>query len=166
MISGMKKLILISALILCGASYAQESFTIDDALRMDNVGDIKILPDGSSVFYSISSLDWSKNEHTKRYFLASSDGSSVREYIGREGDESFSFSPDGKSLAFLREVESDGDSDEPEMQLFIMPTNGGEAIQVSEHPGKIVDYKWSPNVETIFFVAEEVYDEETEKEIK
>ena len=162
----MKKLILISALILCGASYAQESFTIDDALRMDNVGDVKILPDGSSVFYSISSLDWSKNERTKRYFLASADGSSVREYIGRVGGESFSFSPDGKSLAFLREVESDGDSDEPKMQLFIMPTNGGEAIQVSEHPGKIVDYKWSPNVETIFFVAEEVYDEETEKEIK
>ena len=153
-------------MILCGASYAQESFTIDDALRMDNVGDVKILPDGSSVFYSISSLDWSKNERTKRYFLASADGSSVREYIGRAGGESFSFSPDGKSLAFLREVKSDSDSDEPEMQLFIMPTNGGEAIQVSEHPGKIVDYKWSPNVETIFFVAEEVYDEETEKEIK
>ena len=162
----MKKLILISTLILCGASYAQESFTIDDALRMDNVGDVKILPDGSSVFYSISSLDWSKNKQTKRYFLASADGSSVMEYISRTGDESFSFSPDGKSLAFLREVESDDDSDEPKMQLFIMPTNGGEAIQVSEHPGKIVDYKWSPNVETIFFVAEEVYDEETEKEIK
>ena len=162
----MKNLILISAMILCGASYTQESFTIDDALRMDNVGDVKILPDGSSVFYSISSLDWSKNERTKRYFLASADGSSVREYIGRAGGESFSFSPDGKSLAFLREVKSDSDSDEPEMQLFIMPTNGGEAIQVSEHPGKIIDYKWSPNVETIFFVAEEVYDEETEKEIK
>ena len=58
----MKKLILISAMILCGASYAQESFTIDDALRMGNVDDVKILPDGSSVFYSISSLDWSKNE--------------------------------------------------------------------------------------------------------
>ncbi len=162
----MKKLLLISALILCGSSYAQESFTIDDALRMDNVGDVKIMPDGSSVFYSISSLDWSKNERTKRYFLASADGSSVREYISKAGGESFSFSPDGKSLAFLREVESDGDSDEQEMQLFIMPINGGEAIQVSEHPGKIVDYKWSPNVETIFFVAEEVYDEETEKEIK
>ncbi|MDG2388597.1 MAG: prolyl oligopeptidase family serine peptidase, partial [Planctomycetaceae bacterium] len=162
----MKKLILISAMILCGASYGQESFTIDDALRMGNVDDVKILPDGTSVFYSISSLDWSKNERTKRYFLASSDGSSVSEYTSIAGGESFSFSPDGKSLAFLREVESDSDSDELKMQIFIMPTNGGEVIQVSEHPGKIVDYKWSPNVETIFFVAEDVYDEETEREIE
>ena len=107
----MKKLIFLSALILCSSSYEQESLTIDDALRMENVGDVKIMPDGSSVFYSISSLDWSKNERTKRYFLASADGSSVREYISRAGCESFSFSPDGKSLAFLREVKSDGDSD-------------------------------------------------------
>ena len=52
------------------------------------------------------------------------------------------------------------------MQLFVMPTDGGEAIQVSGHPGKIVDFKWSPNVKSILFVAEDSYDDETEKEIK
>ena len=125
-----------------GASYARESFTIDDALRMNNVGDVTILPDGTSVFYSISSLDWSKNERTKRYFLASTDGLTTREYIGSAGGESFSFSPDGKYLAFLRMVESDKDSDEPKMQIFTMPTNGGEAVQISNHPGRINDYQW------------------------
>ncbi|MBJ88374.1 MAG: hypothetical protein CMO98_00800 [Woeseia sp.] len=148
------------------ASYARDSFTIDDALRMKNVGDVTILPDGTSVFYSISSLDWSKNERTKRYFLTSADGLSTREYIGSSGGESFSFSPDGKYLAFLRVVESDRDSDEPKMQIFTMPTDGGEAVQISNHPGRINNYQWSQDVETIFFVAEEVYDEETEREIK
>ena len=157
---------LAATLILCGASYAQESFTIDDALRMKGVGDVAISPDGSLVFYSISSLDWAENDRTKRYFLASADGSSVREYIGDAGGESFAFSPDGKSLAFLREVESEEDSEDPEMQIFVMPTNGGEAIQLSEHPGKIVSFKWTPDMESLLFIAEDRYDDETEKEIK
>ena len=157
---------LVVSLTLSSLSFSQESFTVDDALRMKNVGDVTISPDGSSVFYSISSLDWSKNERTKKYFLASADGSSVKEYIGKAGGENFAFSPDGKSLAFLREIESEEESEDPEKQLFIMPTDGGEAIQVSEHPGKIVDYKWSPDVESILFVAEDRYDDETEKEIK
>ena len=157
---------LVASVILSSSSFAQQNFTIDDAIRMANVGDVKISPDGSSVFYSISSLDWSKNERKKRYFLAPADGSSVTEYIGESGGENFAFSPDGKFLAFLREVESDDESKAPEMQLFVMPTDGGEAIQVSEHPGKIVDFKWSPNVKSILFVAEDSYDDETEKEIK
>ena len=158
--------ILAASLILCGASYAQENFTIDDALRMKNVGDVTISPDGSSVFYSISSLDWAENERTKRYFLASADGSITKEYIGEAGGENFAFSPDGKSLAFLREVESEEDSEDPEMQIFVTPTDGGEAIQLSEHPGKIVSFKWTPDMESLLFIAEDRYDDETEKEIK
>ena len=127
---------LAASVILSSTSFAQQNFTIDDALRMTNVGDVKISPDGSSVFYSISSLDWSKNERKKRYFLADANGSSVKEYIGESGGENFVFSPDGKFLAFLREVESEDESKAPEMQLFLMPTDGGEAIQVSKHPGK------------------------------
>ena len=78
-------LTLAALVILSGASYAQQSFTIDDALRMDNVGDVAILPNGSSVFYSISSLDWAENKRKKRFFLASADGLSVREFIGKSG---------------------------------------------------------------------------------
>ena len=135
-------------------------------MRMKGVGDVTISPDGSLVFYSISSLDWAENERTKRFYLASADGSSVREYIGEAGGEDFAFSPDGKSLAFLREVESEDESEEPEMQLFVMPTDGGEAIQLSEHPGKIVSFKWTPDLESLLFIAEDRYDDETEKEIK
>ena len=157
---------LAASLILSCSSNSQENFTIDDAMRMKGVGDVTISPDGSLVFYSISSLDWAENDRIKRYFLASADGSSVREYIGDAGGESFAFSPDGKSLAFLREVESEEDSEDPEMQIFVMPTNGGEAIQLSEHPGKIVSFKWTPDMESLLFIAEDRYDDETEKEIK
>jgi len=159
-------LFLTAFIILSCTSNAQENFTIDDAMRMKGVGDVTISPDGSLVFYSISSLDWSENERTKRFYLASADGSSVREYIGEAGGEDFAFSPDGKSLAFLREVESEEDSEDPEMQIFVMPTNGGEAIQLSEHPGKIVSFKWTPDMESLLFIAEDRYDDETEKEIK
>ncbi|MGI9262078.1 MAG: TolB family protein, partial [Woeseiaceae bacterium] len=158
--------LLAASLILSSATSAQESFTIDDALRMKRVGDVTISPNGSSVFYSISSLDWAKNKYTKEFFLVSVGDSSVREYVGKAGGEDFAFSPDGKFLAFLREVESEEDSNDPEKQLFVMPTDGGEAIQISEHPGKIVDFKWSPDLESILFVAEDRYDDETEKEIK
>lgn len=158
--------LVIALMMLFSPALSREPFTIDDGLRMKSVGDVAIAPDGSAVFYSIESLDWSENKRKKEYFLSSADGSSTRKFIGDAGGENFRFSPDGKYLAFLRAVDSDDEDEEPNRQLFMMPTDGGEASGLSDHKGKITDFKWSSDSSAIIFVAEETLDEEEEKEIK
>ncbi|MCH2464990.1 MAG: S9 family peptidase, partial [Gemmatimonadetes bacterium] len=50
-----------------------------------------------------------------------------------------------------------------ESQLFLLPTTGGEAVQLSEHETSIGSYAWSEDGSTIFFVATEPRTEEEEK---
>ena len=150
LISHCKILLLISILALPAKLDAQSRrpMTIDDVMNIARIGDVLITPDGDKVFYSVAKLDWEKNKYKKKYFLISSGGGQPQEFIGKDGGSKFQFSPDGKFLSFLREV------DKTE-QLFIMPVEGGEAVKSSDLKCKIQAYRWSKDSRQIFFVAED-----------
>ena len=63
-------------------------------------------------------------------------------------------------LSLIREV------DDESSQLFLMPTSGGEAVQLTDHHGGISAYKWTDDSSTIIFSADEQRSEEEEKEHK
>jgi len=154
--------ILILAILFTGSFlFAQTSgkrpMTIDDELNMVRVGSVLLSPDGNTVFYSKSELDWKKNKRKSSYYIIPANGGVAKQYIGDAGGGSFQFSPDGTSLSFIRKVDDDG-------QLFLMSTSGGEAIQYTDHKGGIGSYKWTPNGKQIFFTAEEQLSDEEQKE--
>jgi len=143
-------LLIIFMLAIAAESGAQTRrlMTIDDVLNVARIGDVQITSDGDKVFYSVAKLDWGKNKYKKKYFMISSEGGQPQEFIGEEGGSKFQFSPDGKRLSFLREV------DKTE-QFFIMPVGGGEAVKSSSLKCKIQGYKWSKESRKIFFIAED-----------
>jgi dipeptidyl aminopeptidase/acylaminoacyl peptidase len=129
----------------------------DDAIRVVRIGDVLITPDGEKVFYSESHLNWEKNTYKKTYFMVPFTGGTPREFIGKDGGKDFQFSPDGKHLSLLRDIDKNS-------QLFIMPITGGEALQVTSHRGGIEEYKWSRDCRKIFFTAKDVLDKKQQEQ--
>ena len=161
----MKKSIVTCFLILCAVTLitAEEKgkrpMTTDDALNMVRVSQALISPDGKFVFFSKSELDWDKNKRKTKYYMISSEGGKSFQYIGEAGGSSFQFSSDGKYLSFKRTVEK-------KSQIFLMPTTGGEAVQLTEHKNSVRSYKWAQDSSKIFFTASEPRSKKEEKEYK
>lgn len=138
----------------------RRAMTTDDALDLVGVGGATISPDGSWVLFSKSELDWDENERKTTWWRVPSDGSEAPwQFIGEEGGSAFQFSPDGRWLSFTRTVDE-------KRQLFIMRTDGGEAVQLSDHETAVGAYEWTDDGTRVVFVAAHKRSDEEEKERK
>jgi len=174
--------ILLLALIMTTNLFAQKGgrrpLTIDNAINMFSVGStwhlapdgkpetVLITPDGSKVFFSKTGVDWETNQWQTKYYMISSRGGKAVEFLKKEGGvmredgiTTFQFSPQGSYLSFLREIDG-------ERQVFIMPVDGGEARQLTEHINNIYMYKWSQDEKKIFFIANEARSKEEQKKFE
>lgn len=124
------------------------AMTTDDVLDMVAITNPVLSPDGSWVLFGRSELDWEENERKTTWYRVPADGGEPYQFVGEAGGSRFTFSPDGSWLAFTRTV--DGTA-----QLFAMRTGGGEAVQVTEHPTAVSDFKWGPDSRAVYFVADE-----------
>ncbi|HLP57410.1 MAG TPA: S9 family peptidase [Candidatus Deferrimicrobium sp.] len=150
--------VFLMAAVLAG-DVQRRPMTVDDVLNIVQVDDAMISPNGQWVFFSKSELDWEKNKREKKYYMISASGGEAFQYIGKEGGTTFKFSPDGQYLAFFREQEK-------KQQIFLMHTNGGEAVQLTKHKTGISVFRWANDSQRIFFVADEPRREKEEKEYK
>ena len=137
--------------------------TTDDGLNMVQPGNALMTPDGASVFYRTSELDWAKNKRKNTYHLVPADGGEAFQYIGDDGGSNFQYSPEGTYLAFKR---SAGEGKDSKNQLFIMRTAGGEAVQLSKNKTAVGTYRWAADEQALFFTATIPRPEDQEKEHK
>ena len=149
-------LLIVFVLAVPVAGQERRAMTTDDGPDMGPVGGAMISPDGSWVLFSKSELNWEENERETTWWRVSAEGGEPYRYIGDDGGGNFQFSPDGSRLAFTRSVDD-------ESQLFLLPTTGGEAVQLSEHETSIGSYAWSEDGSKIIFVATEPRTEEEEE---
>ena len=149
-------LLIVFVLAVPVAGQERQAMTTDDGLDMVQVGGAMISPDGSWVLFSKSELNWEENERKTTWWRVSAEGGEPYRYIGDDGGGNFQFSPDGSRLAFTRSVDD-------ESQLFLLPTTGGEAVQLSEHETSIGSYAWSEDGSKIIFVATEPRTDEEEE---
>ena len=156
-------MIKIYGLIICLVPlllFAQKRpMTTDDGLNMVNLGGAKIAPDASRILFTKSELDWEKNKRKSKHYSVSPQGGDEYQFLGGESDSDIKFSPDGKYITFKRSVEK-------KSQVFLMRTNGGEAVQWSKHPESVSSYEWAPDSKSIFFLANEEKSKEQAKEEK
>ena len=149
-------LLIVFVLAVPVAGQERRAMTTDDGLDMVQVGGAMISPDGSWVLFSKSELNWEENERKTTWWRVSAEGGEPYRYIGDDGGGNFQFSPVGRRLAFTRSVDD-------ESQLFLLPTTGGEAVQLSEHETSIGSYAWSEDGSKIIFVATEPRTDEEEE---
>jgi dipeptidyl aminopeptidase/acylaminoacyl peptidase len=153
-----------AALTLAAAAAEPARFTVDDLVRIANVSDLDLSADGEYVVYSVGEPNF--EEDTAQYDLwrARWDGSDKRPLTRTpEADEyQAAFSPDGRWIAFL----SDRGDEDAETQVWVMRADGGEAEALTDFPGGVSDFDWSPDSQRLAVIANDPERPEGEEEPK
>ncbi len=122
--------------------------------HLKNVGDPALSPDGDWLAFAYSWVEPGLLESRSRIMLlALADTEPEQPPEAVEFTQGFrdglpKFSPDGKTLAFLR-----GDPAGPR-QIWLINVAGGEARQLTRSPSNIIDLAWSPDSRRLVYCAD------------
>lgn len=154
-------------------STTPRTITIEDLYRLKFVSQPRIAPDGRRIAFVVTTIDEHRHEYRSSIWMVSTEGGEPQRFTaGPANAHSPSWSPDGRWLAFVsdREGEPEG-KDEKELkkhgkgkpQIWLIPTDGGEARQLTFMQQGASNPVWSPDSKRILFDAEVgPADEETE----
>ena len=143
---------ILCALVLTtfGNAYAQTSakhpLSFDDLIKLHRVSSPELSPDGKWVAYSVSTPDMDLNRGVSNIWIIPTAGGDPIQVTQGGHDNSPSWSPDGKTLAFLSS--RDGNS-----QVYLLSMDGGEAKKLTQLSGGADLFKWSPDGKTIAFTS-------------
>src|SRR5262245_22806150 len=150
-------LLMIFSLIVPLRSY---SYTADkrmitemDLFKFVWVADPQISPDGSQVVYTRVWIDKKTDAYNTALWLVLASGGRERQLTAGPRDATPRWSPDGKTLAFLRSGEKDG-KPQP-AQVYLLSLAGGEARPLTDVPRGASRIEWSPDSKTILFINTE-----------
>ncbi len=135
-----------------------EHITAADLYRFQFVNDVRIAPDGLRVAFVVRRVDQATEKKFSNLWMvdAAGDGPPRQFTYGDHHDGSPTWSPDGRWLAFSS---NRLDAERP-AQLFVIPTDGGEAHRLVEIPGEIQEIAWSPDGARLALVVRK-FDPET-----
>ncbi len=121
----------------------------DDVYALTGAADPRVSPDGSTVAYVVWSIDKDANEYRSAIWLAPMDGSEPpRQFTsGTTRDASPRWSPEGERLAFTSKRGGD------HMQLYVMPTDGGEPAKLTDLKEDVTDVVWAPDGSRLAFAS-------------
>ena len=129
----------------------------DLVYELKNVSDPSISPDGQRIVYTRSWAERDEPSPATRSRLMLADlgsGKDIeiageREFTRGNADSWPRFSPDGRTLAFLRSARAG----EPR-QIWVMPADGGEGRQLTSALKGVQDFSWSPDSGRIVYCAD------------
>ena len=133
-----------------GELAAQRAVEPADLLRIREVTDPQLSPDGAWVAYTVTVSDTAEDERDADIWMSSWDGKrSTRLTRTKEQEHTPRWSPDGRYLAFL----SSRDDPREVEQLWLLDRTGGEAERLTDLPGGVSDYAWSPDGTRLALIA-------------
>ncbi len=120
-------------------------FSVDDMLAMDRISDARVSPDGTRVAFTLRTTDMEANRGRLDVYLAAVDGSWVRRMTtDPANDGQPRWSPDGTGLFFVS-------SRSGSPQVWRLPLDGGEAVQVTDMPLGVDALEVSPAGDVLVF---------------
>lgn len=142
-------------------STAQKSASIafEKWLSLKQVGAPVISPNGKYIAYTLTSTDWTSNGYDSEIWLSKEGGTPIQlTRTSKGGSSSPAFTPDNQFISFL--------SDRGEKtQLYLIPVDGGEALQITKDEDGIGGYEWSPNGRQLVYTKADP-DSRKEKTVK
>ena len=150
----MKKLLIpITILLIPFHSFSQTNkvpVKVTDMLRIKSINGVNLSEDGSKAVFTVTTIepdDNSKWEYSylNQVWMVNTDGNSTpKQLTTKEGSSQAEWSPDGKQIAFVRQVEG-------KPQIFLLSLDGGEAAQLTKFKYGAGTPKWSRDGKQIIF---------------
>jgi dipeptidyl aminopeptidase/acylaminoacyl peptidase len=125
---------------------AKHAITFDDMIHMHQISSPEISKDGKWVAYAVTTPDMEANRNASNIWIVPAAGGEAIQLTHSGHDTAPSWSPDGKTLAFLSS--RDGNS-----QVYLLPMDGGEARKLTALSGGADIFKWSPVGKRIAFTS-------------
>src|ERR1700682_2861534 len=133
-----------------------------DLYAIKLVDDPQITPDGGRIAYVVIEIDRTTYEYHRSIWVAATQPGQPRRYTAGDNDTNPRWSPDSRSLAFIRapagEVKpknvEERDRGVGKPQLWLLPADGGEARQLTWARWGVSDPVWSPDGTFIVYSAE------------
>ncbi|MGV9306087.1 S9 family peptidase [Nonomuraea sp. NPDC004354] len=117
--------------------------SLNDLFRIAVPGDPQVRPDGGAVAYTLTTADRDADDNRCEVWLAEP-GHEPRRLTGGPADLAPRWSPDGRTLAFVRPVDG-------KPQIHLLPMDGGEPrVLATDGAGPPV---WSPDGRRLAFTA-------------
>ena len=135
---------------------AEKAPTINQSLEMFSVSAPRISPDGRRVVYEQSRTNWDNNSFDTELWIADTTSGDRHLLASRARSSSNAqWSPDGKWIAFLSDrpgVLKDSPADK--RQLYVMPSDGGDAQQLTKMEDGVSGFDWTPDSAHIVIAAD------------
>jgi dipeptidyl aminopeptidase/acylaminoacyl peptidase len=125
---------------------AKHPLAFDDLIKLHRISVPEVSPDGKWVAYGISTPDMEANRGVSNIWLVGTSGGDAIQLTQSGKDSAPSWSPDGKTLAFLSG--RDGTS-----QVYVISMEGGEAKKLTTLSTGADLFKWSPDGKSIAFTS-------------
>ena len=147
----MRRLVLAATVaVLATPAIHARPLKVEDINNVRAVSSPAVDPSGKWVAYAVSAVDAKTDKNFSHIWMTSWDGGQSVQLTNRneESESSPRWSPDGRYLAFISSREDKKERD----QLWLLDRTGGEARQLTQLDGSVVDYVWSPDSKSIALI--------------
>jgi dipeptidyl aminopeptidase/acylaminoacyl peptidase len=133
----------------------------EDLYRIDLISTPRLSPDGQFVIYSQSRIERkTEKKYSNLWRVSTASGAPQQFTYGDQHDGQPCWSPDGHTLAFLSDR---GDKEKP-AQIYLISMDGGEAHKLTDIPGEIRSFDWSPDGKQLLCTVVKLDKEELERQ--
>jgi dipeptidyl aminopeptidase/acylaminoacyl peptidase len=139
----------------------RKSFAISDLERIVRVADPQISPDDKSIAVVVSRANMKDDRYDSQIVLVDIASGAQRTITTRKGASAPRWSPNGDRLAFLAVADEDRDA---KPQIFVLPMNGGDAIEITKGPDGVEQFAWRPDGKVIAYVTPDPADKKAIEE--
>lgn len=120
----------------------------DLIFHLTSVADPALSPDGSTLLFTKAKIDGESMEGKSQIMKMNLSDECTLPFTQGPKDGMPKYSPDGQKIAFFRVDKNQ------KRQLWSIPAGGGEAEKLTEIPGGLSNFVWSPDSQKICFVAD------------
>jgi dipeptidyl aminopeptidase/acylaminoacyl peptidase len=144
-------LLLLPTVAAAAVELPADHFGPADLARLAAVDEPAFAPDGESVAYTVTVTNAELDKQQSDLWRVGYGGQDRRPLTDTPKHDEWApaWSPDGRWLAFL----ADRGADDAPTQVWVMPAGGGEARVLTQLPGGVDDFQWSPDSQRLVLAA-------------